>query len=177
MRLSKFAYYGDFFVYPLAVVLLAVVAARQAGPAVFTWIVALAGGILLWTVMEYLIHRLFLHAIGPFVSVHHQHHAAPREYIGTPWWISVAVFSAGIGLPAWLAGGPTVAGGLTAGVMLGYWWYGIVHHVIHHRTQTPIPGHFHARRLHHLRHHHGPARGNFGVTTSLWDIVLGTRIG
>jgi len=27
-----------------------------------------------------------------------------------------------------------------------------------------------------MRHHHSPKRGNFGVTTPLWDYVFGTAI-
>jgi sterol desaturase/sphingolipid hydroxylase (fatty acid hydroxylase superfamily) len=176
MRLSKSAYYGDFIVYPLAVTLLAATAARSATPRLLEWVMSLAGGASLWTLMEYFIHRLVLHKIRPFVGMHEAHHHAPRDFIGTPWWISVSTLCAAIGLPAWLAGGLNFASGLTAGVMLGYWWYGIVHHVIHHRTRNPIAVYFQELRRHHLRHHHAPTRGNYGVTTPLWDILLGTRL-
>jgi sterol desaturase/sphingolipid hydroxylase (fatty acid hydroxylase superfamily) len=176
MRLNKFGYYGDFVVYPLAVAALAAGAVRVGPLLQAEWISALGGGMVLWTLMEYLIHRLVLHRPGVFMRMHEAHHAEPRGYIGTPWWISVSTLCMVVGLPAWLGGGLNFAGGLTAGVMVGYWWYGIVHHVIHHRTRTPLAGHFHALRLHHLRHHHGPARCNFGVTTPLWDVLLRTRV-
>jgi len=59
--------------------------------------------------------------------MHGLHHASPLALIGTPSWISVVVLSVTILVPAWLCLGFNVADGLTVGVMLGYWWYGVVH--------------------------------------------------
>jgi sterol desaturase/sphingolipid hydroxylase (fatty acid hydroxylase superfamily) len=61
--------------------------------------------------------------------------------------------------------------------MIGYWWYGIVHHVIHHRANKSAPGYFNDLRTWHMRHHYSPKEGNFGVTTPVWDHVFGTAIG
>ena len=79
-------------------------------------------------------------------------------------------------LPFWWWLGFNVADGLTVGVMLGYWWYGVVHHVIHHWANGSSPSYFNDLRAWHMRHHYSPKSGNFGVTTSVWDRVFGTAI-
>ena len=67
--------------------------------------------------------------------------------------------------PVWCFLGFNVADGLTVGVMFGYWWYGVVHHVIHHHANTSSPSYFNELRAWHMRHHYSPKSGNFGVTT------------
>jgi sterol desaturase/sphingolipid hydroxylase (fatty acid hydroxylase superfamily) len=79
-------------------------------------------------------------------------------------------------LPTWYLAGFNLADGLTVGVMLGYWWYGTVHHVIHHHADKPTSPYFKDLRAWHMRHHHSPKHGNFGVTLRLWDYVFGTAI-
>ena len=61
---------------------------------------------------------------------------------------------------------------LASGIAFGYVAYGIGHFMIHHRRfRHPLLRKWAAR--HHIHHHH-PER-NFGVTSPLWDAVLGTR--
>jgi sterol desaturase/sphingolipid hydroxylase (fatty acid hydroxylase superfamily) len=108
--------------------------------------------------------------------MHGLHHASPLALIGTPTWMSVSILIFAVLIPAWLSLGFTVADGLTVGVMLGYLWYGTVHHVIHHRAGDSSP-YFNDLRAWHLRHHYSPKDGNFGVTTRFWDRVFGTVIG
>lgn len=178
MQLSKASYYSDFVIYPVVVIGLVGVAGAHA-----TWMTArecLSGciaGAVLWTLLEYGLHRIALHHMPLFSPMHALHHNAPLDYIGTPSWVSVTVWLGVVLLPVWVFAGFAVASGLTAGVMLGYWWYGIVHHMIHHRTDQSSPGYFVQRRAWHMRHHYSPRRGNFGVTTTLWDHVFGTAIG
>jgi sterol desaturase/sphingolipid hydroxylase (fatty acid hydroxylase superfamily) len=54
----------------------------------------------------------------------------------------------------------------------GYASYGLAHSAIHSvRFRRALPLRWAA--MHHIHHHH-PER-NFGVTTPLWDFLLGTR--
>ncbi|HEX4242065.1 MAG TPA: sterol desaturase family protein [Steroidobacteraceae bacterium] len=177
MRLSRLSYYSDFVVYPLVLAALAAIDFNR-GPRAsgIEWIAAAAAGLLLWTLMEYALHRVALHRMAYFSPMHGLHHASPLDLIGTPTWVSVSVLCAGILIPAWACLGFNVADGLTIGVMLGYWWYGIVHHVIHHHASSPSSSYFNELRAWHMRHHYSPKRGNFGVTTGLWDHVFGTAI-
>ncbi len=184
MQLSRFSYYSDFVAYPILLVGLTMAnfthADWQGGltarHAVGPWLYVVGGGFLLWTFFEYVLHRIALHRMPVFSPMHAAHHAAPLDFIGTPTWVSVPVLCGTILVPAWIFLGLNVADGLTVGVMLGYWWYGIVHHVIHHRAHEPSSAYFGALRAWHMRHHHSPKRGNFGVTTRIWDLVFGTAI-
>ena len=178
MQLSKFSYYSDFFIYP--VVCIGWSAATLTGRpwiGIVEWFCALAGGVMLWTLLEYVLHRIALHQMAYFSPLHGAHHSAPLAFIGTPTWISIPVYVCTLCLPLWPCFGFSIASALTIGVMLGYWWYGIVHHVIHHRGHGRLNGYFSELCAWHMRHHYSPKRGNFGVTTGLWDHVFGTAIG
>jgi sterol desaturase/sphingolipid hydroxylase (fatty acid hydroxylase superfamily) len=177
MRPSKLTYYGDFVVYPVVITGLAVAGLTGASWHSATELLcSAAAGFLIWTLLEYVLHRSVLHRKTYFAPLHGQHHAAPLALIGTPAWISVSVLCAGTLLPAWRWLGFNIAVGLTAGVMLGYWWYGIVHHIVHHRVNKPSTSYFNDLRAWHMRHHYSPKSGNFGVTTAMWDHVFGTAI-
>jgi sterol desaturase/sphingolipid hydroxylase (fatty acid hydroxylase superfamily) len=177
MQLSKFSYYSDFVVYPVVVIgLTAVNFSYYSGHHGRDWFAVCVSGFLLWTLLEYALHRIALHRMPVFSPMHGLHHGAPLDLIGTPSWISVTVWVSVILLPLWWFTSFNVANGMTVGVMIGYWWYGYVHHVIHHHTRKPSSAYFNELRAWHMRHHHSPKRGNFGVTTRLWDYVFGTAI-
>jgi sterol desaturase/sphingolipid hydroxylase (fatty acid hydroxylase superfamily) len=189
MQLSKLSYYSDFVVYPIAVAaLIAADISYGAEPrgrpwlvdGLSAWLLACLCGAATWTVLEYGLHRVALHFMAYFSPMHALHHADPLGLIGTPSWISVTVWLGVILLPLsfWL--GFNIADGATVGIMLGYWWYGIVHHVIHHHAHKSVKNrgsaYFDELRAWHMRHHHSPKQGNFGVTTRIWDHVFGTAI-
>jgi sterol desaturase/sphingolipid hydroxylase (fatty acid hydroxylase superfamily) len=178
MRPSKLTYYADFVVYPVVIVGLAAAGlpAQSTWQNRAEWLCAAMAGFVTWTLLEYVLHRSVLHKKTYFAPMHGEHHAAPLSLIGTPAWVSVSVLSLAFLVPAWYWLGFNVADGLTVGVMLGYWWYGVVHHVVHHRANTASPSYFNNLRAWHMRHHYSPKSGNFGVTTSIWDHVFGTAI-
>src|SRR5208282_6518865 len=122
MQLSKFSYYADLFIYP--VVCVGWAAASVRGPTwvgFAEWFCTLAAGMLLWTLLEYVIHRIALHGATRFAPLHGEHHSSPLALIGTPTWISMLVLGSVIGIPAWACCGFSLASALTIGVMLGYW--------------------------------------------------------
>lgn len=177
MQLSKLSYYSDFVVYPVVIGALAAVALPHAGERLDAhWAGAFLAGIGAWTLLEYLLHRIVLHEIAYFVPMHALHHGAPRAYVGTPTWLSLAVLCGVVLLPTWRFGGFTLASALTAGLMLGYLWYGLLHHLIHHCRGDALPFYLKGLRSRHLRHHYSPKSGNFGVTSPLWDHAFGTMI-
>ena len=177
MILSKTSYYADFWLYPP--VLLGLAATGLAGAdwrAAGVWLGLAIAGFVFWTFLEYLLHRVALHYMPYFSPMHGVHHAAPLAYVGTPTWISFCVWGSFVFAPAWWVGGLPLATSLTFGVMLGYFWYGLVHHLIHHHRNSPTGNYFNRLRTWHMRHHYWPNQGNFGVTTSLWDRIFGTQI-
>jgi sterol desaturase/sphingolipid hydroxylase (fatty acid hydroxylase superfamily) len=175
MVLSRTAYYADFVVYAAIIAGLTLSASLQPDWALRAkWAAALLAGVAAWTLLEYLLHRFVLHRIPTFAEMHAVHHASPRAFVGTPTWVSLLILWSAIFLPAWRALSLNLASGLIAGVMLGFVWYGILHHIVHHRRPR-----FLAVRLtecihRHLRHHYAQLPGNFGVTTQLWDRLFGT---
>lgn len=176
MRLTKWGYYADFILYPALVVALSLYAlGRDPAKVAPEWAFAVVSGMATWTFLEYLLHRIVLHHIQPFKSLHDRHHAHPLDLIGTPSWISGALF-----LGLWLAlaqkTSPDVAGGVTAGLMIGYLWYVFVHYAVHNLQARRGSWLFEAK-VRHALHHHAEVPCNFGVSTDFWDSIFGSGRG
>jgi len=175
MQLSKTAYYADFVIYAAIVTATVIVMAwRNSAHDFSIWLLAAFAGVMVWTLIEYVVHRFVFHQMPVFSPMHDAHHQAPLSLVGTPTWVSMAVIFIGVFLPAWALGSFNTALGLAVGVMAGFFWYGLVHHAIHHRKPRMI-----ARRLivtsrRHAQHHYAAEAGNFGVTTLFWDRIFGT---
>jgi 4-hydroxysphinganine ceramide fatty acyl 2-hydroxylase len=132
---------------------------------------ALVAGVLLWTVIEYLMHRYAFHGFAP----HTEHHADPKDvkYIVAPFPLSLSV-SVGLWLALWLLLRSTSLPGLVlAGVWAGY----LAYEGIHLRIHSTAPGGtlLRALRRYHYRHHFADDRVHYGVTSPLWDVVFRTR--
>jgi sterol desaturase/sphingolipid hydroxylase (fatty acid hydroxylase superfamily) len=176
MRLSQASYYADYYVYPIA-------AATLSGVALYntpmdhwaSWAIAFVGGVVVWTFVEYQLHRWVFHHAPVIKDMHEAHHEDQVALIGTPTWMSLLLFALIVLLPAVLITDLAIGSGLTAGLMLGYLWYVTVHHGVHHWTARPGTYFFNLKRRHAL-HHHFDDMGNFGVITGFWDKVFGTDI-
>jgi sterol desaturase/sphingolipid hydroxylase (fatty acid hydroxylase superfamily) len=174
VRLSKASYFADFAVYPPVVLALLILALRQAPSLVWIeWSIACLAGIAAWTLLEYVIHRWVLHRIRFFAAMHDLHHEDPEGFVGTPTWLSLAAICVGALFPLLWGTGFDFASGITAGLMLGYVWYGGVHHVLHHWRIRP-GSHLYRWKRRHALHHYARRPCNFGVTTQFWDRVFGT---
>jgi sterol desaturase/sphingolipid hydroxylase (fatty acid hydroxylase superfamily) len=104
------------------------------------------------------------------------HHDEQTALVGTPFWMSSIFFVLIAFLPASYVVGTYLATALTAGLMIGYFWYAFVHHVIHHwhlRHDTYL----YKLKRRHAQHHYTDEGGNFGVTNGIWDRIFGTDIG
>jgi sterol desaturase/sphingolipid hydroxylase (fatty acid hydroxylase superfamily) len=126
-----------------------------------------------WTLWEYNVHRFLFHeAWSPLIHGHLAHHAAPRHTIGLPFFVAIAI--AGLLYAACRLAMPVPhAYFFTAGAYLGWLYYGILHHV-EHATDLSLPSYRRLRR-HHLVHH-ARMSSNFGVSTTVWDRLFGTRL-
>jgi cyclopropane-fatty-acyl-phospholipid synthase len=173
---SRIAYRADFAFYGLAVAGLAVALVTRAPRAAWllpALVALVAGGYLLWSLLEYGLHRFVLHGVQPFRRLHEQHHLRPLARMGTPTVVSAPLFATLVLLPAWLLLGRWPACALTLGVLGGYLHYAVIHHLCHHRRGR---GAWLLRRQRwHARHHSRiePA-GCYGVSHSAWDRVFGT---
>jgi sterol desaturase/sphingolipid hydroxylase (fatty acid hydroxylase superfamily) len=174
MRLSKFSYYSELFVYPALIPALAVTGLANTGwVAASGWITLCLGFLVLWTLIEYLLHRFVFHHI-PFIREMHQgHHVEERAYIGTPLWVSLSAHCSVALFPIWFVFGFWAASAAVCGLATGYIWYVAVHHILHH-WHPRHSGYLYRLKRHHALHHHVDPSCNFGVTTGIWDWVFGT---
>ncbi len=130
------------------------------------------GGLLLFTLVEYCFHRWMFHGSVPlFEPGHRRHHENPHGDDAMPFFLPPLAL---LFIVAVLAGTMPTAFALlfTGGLACGYALYGLSHDIIHAtRFRHPLAKRWAAN--HHIHHFH-PER-NFGVSTPLWDILLGTR--
>ncbi len=129
-------------------------------------------GLFVFSFIEYFFHRWMFHTHIPlFEQGHRMHHEHPLGYDSLPFFLPPMVLLALTTLLVWLM--PLGFALLLAGwITFGYITYGVAHFIIHHvRFEQPL-----LRRwagAHHVHHYHPET--NFGVTTLLWDVLLGTR--
>ncbi|KAJ4770964.1 Fatty acid 2-hydroxylase [Rhynchospora pubera] len=137
-------------------------------------------GILIWTLVEYVLHRFLFHintnsywANTAHYLLHGCHHKHPMDglrlvfppaataILCIPFWNLVGLFTTASTTPAVFGGG-----------LLGYVMYDCTHYYLHHGQ----PSHDPAKHLkkYHLNHHFRIQDKGFGITSSLWDIVFGT---
>lgn len=172
---SKAAYMADFVVYGLAVPgLAAALLIGAPGPA-WPLLAIVVAGYLLWTVLEYGLHRFVLHRVQPFRAMHEQHHLRPRSRVGTPTLVSAPLFAALVFAPALGLAGPWRATALTLGLLAGYLAYIVTHHIAHHGSMRNAWTVRH-RRWHARHHQRGASPGCYGVSHRFWDDVFGTAL-
>jgi len=141
-----------------------------------------AGGLVVWTLTEYWLHRLLFHweprtSWGPkfHFTLHGVHHTWPRDRLRLvlPPTVSFPLFL-GFGFLFWLALGPKVWL-FHAGFTLGYMTYDLMHYYLHHGKVK----HRLLRKLqgHHMSHHFNRlyADKRYGVSSPLWDWVFKTN--
>ena len=133
------------------------------------------GGLLAWTLLEYLLHRFAFHAPTRFLGRRHvAHHAdvADRSLTPAKWQPVLVVALAGLATAHALFGRAGVEA--VSGLLAGYALYELTHYAVHYwKVDTAW---FRALKRYHLSHHFQSPRVRFGVTSPLWDIVFGTYV-
>ena len=175
MNQTKIGFYADLFFYPIVVGGLLLYDLNGRSFALHSrWWFALVCGAILWTLVEYLLHRFVYHKVAVIRELHGMHHSRPNDFIGAPIWVSIASFSSFLFFLA-LLWDIEIACGTTGGLIVGYVSYLLIHDAVH-RWQLSERSWMRSLRLRHLRHHRHPVPGNFGVTTDFWDLAFGTAI-
>jgi dihydroceramide fatty acyl 2-hydroxylase len=156
--------------------------AVQSGLGALTLTLLATAGVLLWSLLEYVIHRFIFHHAGTrpwqrrlHFLVHGVHHEYPRDAdrLVMPLGVSIpagVAFYLGLRAALGPAGDPVFVG-----LVLGYLAYDGMHYAIHH---FPMRSRW-ARRVkrHHMIHHHAEEGARWGVSSPLWDWVFGTMGG
>jgi dihydroceramide fatty acyl 2-hydroxylase len=141
-------------------------------------------GVLMWTLLEYTLHRWLFHAVPPDefnakvrqFMLHGYHHEFPND----PWRLvapplmsfpiaavvaafDYLVFGAGLWLPVF------------AGTVGGYLAYDWLHYYEHHFNPRGGVGKY-LKRIHAL-HHFANSERNHGISSPLWDFLFRTYQG
>ncbi len=135
---------------------------------------AAAAGLLSWTLVEYLLHRLVLHHVEPFRSWHVEHHRFPDVPMRIPLVYDVLLVAALVAVPALLIADRAFAGGVAFGLLVGHMAQEATHHGLHCGSGGVRGGWFERRRREHDFHHYVNERVAFGTVTSFWDRVFRT---
>jgi dihydroceramide fatty acyl 2-hydroxylase len=153
--------------------------AADQGKAAWQLILLSLGGVGIWTLTEYWLHRLVFHwepdnAFGRRMHfiIHGIHHDHPNDKMRLVMPPSVSVPLAALFLLAyWLvfgdAGFP-----IFAGFMSGYLAYDYTHYYVHHFVPKSALGK--KLREQHMRHHFQDHRYGYGVSSPIWDVAFRT---
>ena len=138
-------------------------------------------GVFIWTITEYFLHRFIFHwelksKFGArihfiFHGVHHDYPSDSRRLVMPPS-VSIPLAVLFYFLFKVLIGDVDVLP-FFAGFLVGYLFYDITHYAIHHFNM-------HSKfwlmiKNHHMKHHYQDAHKGFGVSSPVWDIVIGTN--
>lgn len=128
-------------------------------------------GLFAFSFIEYAFHRWLFHGQVPlFERGHTLHHERPLGYDSLPFFFAPAICLLGAGV-LMLVLPPGAATLFMGAIALGYALYGFSHYIIHrHRFRSTLWRKWAA--VHNVHHFH-PDK-NYGVTTPLWDFILGT---
>ncbi len=150
-------------------------------------LVAFLIGLLVWTFMEYTLHRFLFHfkprnKLQERISFlfHGVHHAQPqcKTRLVMPPAVSIPmglafyglfylVLNVILGLPHWVAP-------MFSAVLLGYLAYDITHYATHHFRMRS--GYLKFLKRYHMAHHFRDWNAAFGVTSPVWDKVFKTEL-
>lgn len=139
------------------------------------------GGLLIWSLFEYAMHRFIFHPkvrtgwVQAVVFVlHGNHHVHPNDHDRNmmppiiSMWIAGAIW--GLFL---LAAGPR-GSLLFLGFISGYVIYDSFHYACHQfPMRAPV---LRQMKRHHMRHHFAKTEGNYAITAIFWDRVFGSRL-
>ncbi|AKD02630.1 sterol desaturase family protein [Pontibacter korlensis] len=136
-------------------------------------------GWFIFTLIEYLAHRYVFHmdTDTPLKArmqylFHGNHHEFPKDKkrLAMPPVVSILYASAFFFIFKVVFG--TFVFGVVAGVLFGYAMYLLVHYVVH---AYPPPKNFLKQLwIHHSIHHYKDPEVAYGVSSPLWDYILGT---
>jgi 4-hydroxysphinganine ceramide fatty acyl 2-hydroxylase len=136
-------------------------------------------GILLWTLLEYLIHRYIFHYepkshLGKRLHyiVHGVHHDYPNDARRLVMPPSISVPLAVLFYILFFLIFGRLAPSVFAGLVFGYVCYDMLHYATHHFPMKR--GLWLWLKQYHLRHHYKDDDAGFGISSPLWDFVFGT---
>lgn len=139
-------------------------------------ILSLISGVLLWTLVEYFLHRFAGHEAKRtnfFKTEHVQHHAKFNYFAP----ITKKVFLLAVLFVLFSVLGSLIFPLLNVLLfLLGFLGMACIYELTHFRyhSKHPVAKVFIVLRKHHFYHHFHNPKVNYGVTSRIWDRVFGT---
>jgi dihydroceramide fatty acyl 2-hydroxylase len=145
-------------------------------PAVGWWV----GGFVLWTLVEYLLHRLLFHREPRSARQRRLHFLAHGIHHKDPWdrtrlvlpLLAGVLIASGLFLLLWLVLPLAETMLAMSGLLTGYLAYDLGHYAWHHAQ--PRARWLRYLKNYHLGHHFRDMDSHFGVSQPLWDLVFGS---
>ncbi len=150
--------------------------------AVETW-VALGLGMVIYAASEYLIHRFLFHLKPPrnpillqlLKRLHYDHHVDPNDLhlLFLPIWYSLPLIAVSGGFAYLISSNLVAANAFISGVIGFLLYYEWTHYIAHRPVQPLSPWGRWMKRMH-LWHHFKSEHYWYGVTSPVFDVMLGT---
>lgn len=136
-------------------------------------------GLLAFTLIEYVVHRYVYHIPATTkgrakfqYTMHGVHHEYPKDKTRLAMPPIITVFVASLLFFIFRFSFGSYAFGLLSGFTFGYAMYLFVHYAIH--AYSPPKNFLKVWWTHHSQHHYRQDEVAFGVSSTLWDHIIGT---
>jgi len=137
-------------------------------------------GIIVWSLAEYVLHRFVFHYVPDsnlgqrihfiFHGVHHDYPSDSRRLVMPPSAsLPLAII---FYLLFYVIVGRIYVAPFMAGFLIGYLCYDMTHYAIHHFNMHNK--FWLAIKNHHMKHHYQDPSKGFGVSSPVWDKIIGT---
>jgi sterol desaturase/sphingolipid hydroxylase (fatty acid hydroxylase superfamily) len=175
---SKVHFSVPLYIY-IPVIIFFVYKAFSAGAGPILFAMYFLGGLLIWTITEYLLHRFVFHYVPKskwglrlhfiFHGVHHDYPRDARRLVMPPS-ASIPLAIGFYFLFSWFFSNKSHLYALFPGFILGYLIYDIMHYAMHHHQfKSKI---MRKVKQHHMLHHYDDSTKGYGVSSALWDILF-----
>ncbi|MDB5985895.1 MAG: fatty acid hydroxylase [Nevskia sp.] len=178
--MSKVHWSAPLIVFAPLILGFVVLAVSLDGLGALSAVVWFALGLIVWTPIEYVLHRWVFHFLPSsswgqrlhfiFHGVHHDYPNDARRLVMPPS-VSLPIAAMFYGL-FWLLLPRSDLDAFFAGFLAGYLIYDMMHYAVHHATFRAAW--LKALKRHHMQHHFVDATHGYGVSSPLWDVILGS---
>ncbi|XP_015120174.1 fatty acid 2-hydroxylase [Diachasma alloeum] len=148
-------------------------------------VLAFSWGFLLWTFLEYTLHRKLFHMKPPADSkilislhflLHGLHHKAPFDNRRLVFPPLPAIFLACVLYNLYQLMFPVfMLNTVASGTMTGYLCYDLMHYYLHHGAPN-AETYLYTMKRYHNYHHFSHHDEGFGISSKLWDYIFGSLI-
>jgi len=179
-NLSKVHYYVPLIVYIPVISFLGWKSFTDVHMGVLSFIGWMLTGLFLWTITEYVLHRWVFHFYPKsefgqrihfiFHGVHHDYPNDSKRLVLPPS-ASIPMALALYFLFLYLLPSGTIYAFFT-GFLIGYLVYDMTHYALHHANFKS--SFWKKLKQHHMLHHYSDSTKGYGVSSALWDKILGS---